>query len=108
MFTSNVDGHFIEAGFDEDQVVECHGSIRFLQAFDTRLSDAIWPSADCLSGLQVDMATFLASEPLPACPPETGKAAGTLARFAPPRCRPSLCSSGVLAADGSTMLCLQA
>src|SRR5262245_20833938 len=27
VFTSNVDGHFQRAGFDEDRVVECHGAL---------------------------------------------------------------------------------
>lgn len=31
VFTSNVDGHFQRAGFDEDVVHECHGSIHWLQ-----------------------------------------------------------------------------
>lgn len=31
VFTSNVDGQFQKAGFAEDQILECHGSIHFLQ-----------------------------------------------------------------------------
>lgn len=31
VFTSNVDGQFQAAGFSEERVVECHGSIHFLQ-----------------------------------------------------------------------------
>jgi len=31
VFTSNVDGHFQKAGFSEDYIYECHGSIHFLQ-----------------------------------------------------------------------------
>src|SRR5215470_10752216 len=31
VFTSNVDGHFQRAGFDEERVVECHGSINWMQ-----------------------------------------------------------------------------
>src|SRR5262249_20932694 len=31
VFTSNVDGQFQKAGFSEDRVIECHGSIHFLQ-----------------------------------------------------------------------------
>jgi NAD-dependent SIR2 family protein deacetylase len=31
VFTSNVDGHFQKAGFPEDKVVECHGSIHYAQ-----------------------------------------------------------------------------
>lgn len=31
VFTSNVDGQFQKAGFDEDRIIECHGSIHRLQ-----------------------------------------------------------------------------
>jgi len=31
VFTSNVDGHFQKAGFDEERVVECHGSLSHVQ-----------------------------------------------------------------------------
>jgi NAD-dependent SIR2 family protein deacetylase len=31
VFTSNVDGQFQRAGFPEDSIVECHGSIHSLQ-----------------------------------------------------------------------------
>lgn len=31
VFTSNVDGHFQKAGFDPNQIYECHGSIHHLQ-----------------------------------------------------------------------------
>src|SRR5215510_6472541 len=34
VFTSNVDGQFQKAGFAEDEVIECHGSIHFLQCTD--------------------------------------------------------------------------
>ena len=43
VFTSNVDGHFQKAGFDDDRVVECHGSINFLQTADDRVCEEIWP-----------------------------------------------------------------
>ena len=44
VFTSNVDGHFHRAGFAPDRIMECHGSIHFLQCVDG-CTDAIW-SAD--------------------------------------------------------------
>ena len=45
VFTSNVDGQFQKAGFDELQVAECHGSLHHLQCFhDCR--GHIWPAAD--------------------------------------------------------------
>ena len=31
MFTSNVDNHFLKAGFPEDRILECHGSIFHFQ-----------------------------------------------------------------------------
>jgi len=31
VYTSNVDGHFQKAGFPEDKIVECHGSISHCQ-----------------------------------------------------------------------------
>lgn len=34
VFTSNVDGQFQKSGFSESRVVECHGSIHFLQCLD--------------------------------------------------------------------------
>ncbi len=80
VFTSNVDGHFLKAGFAEERVVECHGTVHVLQPFDFRLSEHLWPAADTLAGLTVNAETFLAEGPLPACPPEAGRAAGTLAR----------------------------
>ena len=42
VFTSNVDGHFQKAGFDEDHVVECHGSIHHLQCIDPSANSEIW------------------------------------------------------------------
>lgn len=31
MFTSNVDGAFEKAGYDPARIIECHGSIHWLQ-----------------------------------------------------------------------------
>ena len=41
VFTSNVDGQFRKAGFDEERIAECHGSIHHLQCV-TGHSDEIW------------------------------------------------------------------
>ena len=65
VFTSNVDGQFQRAGFDEDRVVECHGSIHRLQC-TLPCSDATWP-ADGFAPL-VDMAACRLRSPLPGCP----------------------------------------
>lgn len=43
VFTSNVDGQFQTAGFDDARIVECHGSIHHLQC-SRPCSDAIWPA----------------------------------------------------------------
>ncbi len=64
VFTSNVDGQFQKAGFDEKKIVEIHGSIHHLQC--TRpCSDDIWP-ADNVK-IEIDMEKFEAKEPLPKC-----------------------------------------
>ncbi|MGF6871684.1 Sir2 family NAD-dependent protein deacetylase [Paraburkholderia sp. MM5477-R1] len=34
VFTSNVDGAFQKAGYDSDRIMECHGSMHFLQCID--------------------------------------------------------------------------
>jgi NAD-dependent SIR2 family protein deacetylase len=64
VFTSNVDGHFQKAGFDADRIVECHGSIHYLQCVD-RCGEEIWP-ADELA-VVVDEQTIRAAPPLPCC-----------------------------------------
>lgn len=72
VFTSNVDGHFARAGFEETRLVECHGSIEFIQCVEP-CSPAIYPTP--AEGIAVDEATLRARPPLPACP-----ACGRLAR----------------------------
>ena len=64
VFTSNVDGHFQRAGFAENQVYECHGSIHFLQC-RRNCHLGIWPSD---AGLDVDENTLRATTLLPTCP----------------------------------------
>jgi NAD-dependent SIR2 family protein deacetylase len=66
VFTSNVDGHFSQAGFADEQIVECHGSIQHLQC--TRpCGDAIWPAPADLA-FAIDPATMRARAELPRCP----------------------------------------
>ncbi len=78
VFTSNVDGHFQEAGFLPEQVAECHGSIRHLQCFhDCR--DRIW-SADGVE-IEIDETTMRAREPLPMCPDCGGVARPNILMF---------------------------
>ena len=45
VYTSNVDGQFQAAGFLDDAVYECHGSIHNLQCLDP-CHDGIWPAAE--------------------------------------------------------------
>lgn len=69
VFTSNVDGHFQKAGFDPEQIMECHGSIHHLQCTDgacCRRERHIWPAA--AMQVVVDETTFRAQPPLPRCP----------------------------------------
>lgn len=64
VFTSNVDGQFQKAGFDEKRIVEIHGSIHHLQC-TTPCMDDIW-SAEGIE-VEIDMEKFEAKEPLPQC-----------------------------------------
>ena len=72
VFTSNVDGQFQLAGFPEERVIECHGSIHRLQRFDESRG-RIW-NADGVV-VTVDEATLRAVGDLP-----TDPASGLLAR----------------------------
>lgn len=65
VFTSNVDGHFQKAGFDEDRVAECHGSINHLQC--NNLCNQQIYSAENIE-VNVDEEVFEAHDPLPECP----------------------------------------
>ncbi len=65
VFTSNVDGQFQRAGFADDAVLECHGSIGHLQC-SRPCSSEIWDAGD--AEVAVDEETFQAREPLPECP----------------------------------------
>ena len=65
VFTSNVDGQFQKAGYDEKKIVEIHGSIHHLQCIQP-CNDQIWP-ADGVE-IKVDMEKFEAEDPLPSCP----------------------------------------
>ncbi len=64
VFTSNVDGHFQRAGFPEEQVLERHGSIHFLQCVG-RCGPEIWPADDVT--VEVDETIRAQSQP-PRCP----------------------------------------
>jgi NAD-dependent SIR2 family protein deacetylase len=57
VFTSNVDGHFQLAGFDEERIAECHGSLHFMQCSKPCRDEIL--SAD-LMALDIDMEAFRA------------------------------------------------
>ncbi len=65
VFTSNVDGQFQKAGFSEDQINECHGSIHHLQCINNCRSE-VWPAEPFIPGVDHD-ACRLTNE-LPVCP----------------------------------------
>lgn len=64
VFTSNVDGHFQKAGFDENRIEECHGSINHFQCVQP-CSDNIWDAGKI--EVTVDEEKFEAQERLPRC-----------------------------------------
>lgn len=65
VFTSNVDGQFQAAGFDPDRILECHGSIHFLQCM-SQAGHGIWPAEGVK--VKVDESKFRAHDPIPTCP----------------------------------------
>jgi NAD-dependent SIR2 family protein deacetylase len=65
VFTSNVDGQFQTAGFDDRRILECHGSIHHLQCTEPCGTD-IWRAVDV--EVRVDDDSFRARPPLPTCP----------------------------------------
>ena len=64
VFTSNVDGQFQKAGFDDARIMECHGSIHHLQCTQN-CQGKIWSAEDVEIEIDED---FRAQEPLPRCP----------------------------------------
>jgi len=62
VFTSNVDGQFQKAGFDENRIVEIHGSIHYLQC-SVPCSDEIWENNE---HIEIDMKKFEALN-IPKC-----------------------------------------
>jgi NAD-dependent SIR2 family protein deacetylase len=64
VFTSNVDGHFQKAGFDDERIVECHGSIHHFQC-SAPCSHEFWDGTQ--TAIQIDERSFRAREPLPKC-----------------------------------------
>ncbi len=64
VFTSNVDGQFQKAGFDDNKIEECHGTIHHFQCSQPCSND-IWDASKI--EVNVDEKVFEAQEPLPVC-----------------------------------------
>lgn len=64
VFTSNVDGQFQKAGFDDEHLLECHGSIHWLQCSIPCSAD-IWSASMLEPQVSEDDGLWLG--PLPAC-----------------------------------------
>jgi NAD-dependent SIR2 family protein deacetylase len=64
VFTSNVDGQFQKAGFDENRIVECHGSLHHFQCCQP-CGQEIWDASD--ENISIDEVSFRALSPLPLC-----------------------------------------
>jgi NAD-dependent SIR2 family protein deacetylase len=73
VFTSNVDGQFQKAGFAEERVIECHGSLLHFQCVKPCCA-ATWPAPAELP-FTVDSVTMRATGELPLC-----RSCGGLAR----------------------------
>lgn len=65
VFTSNVDGQFQKAGFDEQHIVECHGTIHRLQCVEACI-DETWSADDFMP--VVNETTCLLENEMPKCP----------------------------------------
>jgi NAD-dependent SIR2 family protein deacetylase len=78
IFTSNVDGQFQKAGFTEDRIHECHGSIHHLQCTRECVS-GVWSARDFTPNVNHD-ACHLVSDP-PLCPVCGGLARPNIVMF---------------------------
>ena len=65
VFTSNVDGQFQRSEYSDDRILECHGSIHYLQC-SKGCVETIWANEQF--EINVDEETIQASDPLPSCP----------------------------------------
>ena len=64
VFTSNVDGHFLRAGFPEENIVECHGSINHFQCLNDSCGH-VWESKE--ADFVVDIETMYLMSEVPTC-----------------------------------------
>ncbi len=68
VYTSNVDGHFSRAGWKEERILECHGSLFRLQCMES-CGQPIWETeADGPPIVEVCETNLRAFPPLPRCP----------------------------------------
>ncbi|HEY6437498.1 MAG TPA: Sir2 family NAD-dependent protein deacetylase [Ignavibacteriaceae bacterium] len=65
VFTSNVDGQFQKAGFSENQICECHGSIHYLQCL-SNCNGSIWDASSLQPTIDIVHCRLLSD--LPKCP----------------------------------------
>ena len=65
VFTSNVDGHFRQAGFAPARIYECHGSIHRLQC-SANCNGSIWPASNLQPDIDEAACEMLGD--LPHCP----------------------------------------
>lgn len=65
IYTSNVDGQFQKAGFSGNHILECHGSIHWLQCHE-KCTQEIWPADDYQPEVN-DSECLLVNSP-PLCP----------------------------------------
>ncbi len=78
VFTSNVDGQFQQAGFEQVHIYECHGSIHYLQCL-TPCQDYIWEASDLQPDIDVHNCHWLGE--LPQCPKCGGLARPNILMF---------------------------
>lgn len=78
VFTSNVDGQFQKAGFNDNLIEECHGSIHHFQCVEPCCND-IWDASNI--DLIIDEELFEAQLPLPQCPKCGGLARPNILMF---------------------------
>lgn len=65
VFTSNVDGQFQKAGFSDNQVYECHGSIHYMQCTEG-CTGRIWSDSSFKPDVDAEHCRLI--NPLPRCP----------------------------------------
>lgn len=63
VYTSNVDGQFQQAGFSDDQIYECHGSLNYLQCIDG-CRKQIWSAQDYVPVVDNDACQLINDPPV--------------------------------------------